>query len=241
VTVLKSRQVATVGSDLDVRMAHAKAIAAAKAAIPQHYQNNPGAVLLAQEWAAARGVDLLTTMQTVAFISGKPVIDATMQRALAVRAGYEVSVVDVSDKAATVIVGKGDKELGRTTFTMQDAAAAGLTGKDNWKKNPKAMLVARATSQAMRWFAPDVMVGVYDLDEVESDAVTVLAPEPTDLVEDVVDAEVVEPDVRSVVAGLDEDTAADLKEWWKAQGFPGIDELDAEQTQAVLDWVARRG
>ena len=179
-TVLKSRQVAKVDHDaqaLEVRMNHARAVASAKDAIPKHYQNNPGAVLLAQEWAAARGVDLLTTMQTVAFIGGKPVIDATMQRALAVRAGYEVQVVEVTGSAATVIVSKGDRELGRTTFTMDDAKAAALVGKDNWKKNPKAMLVARATSQAMRWYAPDVMVGMLIEDEVD-DPVEVLSSEP---------------------------------------------------------------
>jgi hypothetical protein len=246
VTVLKSRQVAKVdhgGADLEVRLRYANAILGAKEMVPQQYRN-AGAIMLAQEWSHARDVDLLTTLQNVDIIQGKLVPSATLLRALAVRAGYEVIVKDVSPQAATVVVSKGGTELGRTTFTIDDAKSAGLLGKDNWKKHPQAMLVARATSQAMRWYAADVMVGVYDLDEVESDAVAVLEdppePEARDGSGDIVDAEIV-TDVRSVVAGLDEDTAADLKEWWKAQGFPAIDELDAEQSQAILDWIARRG
>lgn len=251
-TVLKSRQVAKVdhgGGDLEVRLRYANAILQAKEMVPNQYRN-AGAILLAQEWATARDVDLLTTLQNVDVIQGKLVPNATLLRALAVRAGYEVIVQDVTPQSATVVVSKAGSELGRTTFTMDDAKAAGLLGKDNWKKHPQAMLVARATSQAMRWFAADVMVGVFVEDELD-DPVTVLAPEPEagdgsgEPVEaEVVDAEVVDPamtQVRSMVEALDEATAADLKAWWKAQGFPAIDDLSNVEAAQVCDWIERRG
>ena len=252
-TVLKSRQVAKAdhgGGELEVRLRYANAIMAAKDMVPGQYRN-VGAILLAQEWANARDVDLLTTLQNVDVIQGKLVPNATLLRALAVRAGYEVTVADVSAEAATVIVGKGDRELGRTTFTMADAKAAGLTGKDNWKKHPQAMLVARATSQAMRWYAADVMVGMLIEDEVD-DPVEVLSSEPEagegsgDDVSDAVivptpeDAPEVIERMQAAVASLDEQTAADLKAWWKAQDIPAIGEVDGVQAQAVLDWIERR-
>lgn len=200
-TVLRSRRtqaVAPIAPDaaaLDVRMKHAQAIAAAKQALPPSYANNPGAILLAQEWAQTRGVDLLTTIQSVSFISGRPVIDATMQRALAMRAGYEIAI-EVTDTSATCTLTRDGKPVGSSTYTVDDAKTAGLLGKDNWKKNPKAMLVARATAQTMRWHAPDVMVGVFTEDELE-DPVDMLTPQPHVEVEgqqslDVVDAEIVE-------------------------------------------------
>ena len=154
-------------AQLDVAMRRAQAVAAAGDAIPRSYRGKPGAVLLADEWARARGLDLLTALQTVAFIDGKPVIDATMQRALAKRAGYVAKVVAASVTEATVEVWEGDEKLGTATYTIEEAKSAGLLGKNNWKQNPKSMLVARATTQAIRWHAPDVMTGVFTEEEID--------------------------------------------------------------------------
>lgn len=261
--VLRSRRSTAVAvtepdaAALEVRMKHANAIAAAKSAIPATYQNNPGAVMLAQEWATARGVDLLTTMQTVAFISGKPVIDATMQRALAMRAGYEVEI-GVTDKSATCTLSRDGKPCGSSTYTVEDAKTAGLAGKDNWKKNPKAMLVARATSQTMRWHAPDVMVGVFTEDEVD-DPVDTLNPVPVVEVEgqqtlgDVVDAEIVEgggaESVESSPAALTDAPKmeiADLTEaTWNALVSAGADLSDDQRADldawlGVMKWSIKR-
>ena len=221
-TVLRSRRtqaIAPITPDaaaLDVRMKHAQAIAAAKQALPPSYANNPGAILLAQEWAQTRGVDLLTTIQSVSFISGRPVIDATMQRALAMRAGYDISI-EVDDSSATCTLTRDGKPAGSSTYTIDDAKTAGLVGKDNWKKNPKAMLVARATAQTMRWHAPDVMVGVFTEDELE-DPVDTLTPQVDgqQSLDDVVDAEIVEGGTTSTagtaeaVGSVEEPTDAPL-------------------------------
>lgn len=264
--VLRSRRSTAVATtpnaaELEVRMSHANAIASAKDAIPTAYKNNPGAVLLAQEWATNRGVDLLTTLQTVAFIGGKPVIDATMQRALAMRAGYDVAL-EVGDNSATCTVSRDGKAVGSSTYTMDDAKTAGLTGKDNWKKNPKAMLVARATAQTMRWHAPDVMVGVFTEDEIDEPLEVLATPEPQVEVEgqmSIVDAEIVEvgaepvesspdlpctPETWAKVAALKAlppTTASDLKAWIDAKGWTftkaGLTEAQALQ---VVEWAERR-
>jgi hypothetical protein len=136
---------------------------------------------LTVSFAEQRGLDLLTCTQGVNFVRGRPVIDATLQRALAKRAGYRVRVTVATTTSATVEVSEGDELLGTATYTLDDARAAGLAEKDNWKQNPKAMLVARATTQAMRWFAPDVMTGLLVEDEADdTDAVAVLAPPTVD-------------------------------------------------------------
>jgi len=198
-------------ASLDVAIRHAKAIASAGEALPRAYRNQPGAVLLAREWANARGVDILTAIQTVSFVDGKPVIDATMQRALAQRAGYRVRV-EPGDTSATAIVERDGEEIGCATYTLDDAKTAGLAQKKNWQQNPKNMLVARATTQALRWHAPDVMVGVFsEDDDVETDHVatlSVVADEPASVTAEtpntvdtnVVEAEVV-PDTPSAPAG----------------------------------------
>lgn len=196
VAVAPNPRAAEADAQLDVVMRRAQTVARAGDAVPKGYRNNPGAVLLANEWAMARNLDLLTALQSVAFIDGKPVVDATMQRALAKQAGYRVLVKQASAQSATVEVHEGGELLGSATYDIEEARAAGLTSKNNWKQHPKAMLVARATTQAMRWFAPDVMVGVFTDDEVDTDPVEVLTEQPAEVVEVVAEApEVVEAEV----------------------------------------------
>jgi hypothetical protein len=225
---------------LEVELRRAQAIARAKDALPRSYRENPGAVLLADQWARSRGIDTLTAIQTVSFVDGRPVVDATMQRALAEKAGYEIRLADLSDQAATVIVLRGGVELGRETFTIEEAKRQGLTGKQNWQKTPKNMLVARATTNAIRFFAPSVLVGLSADDDV-TDPTEVLAapaqidgpgdpapppapdPRPVTPVDtdtgEIIDAEIVEAvDEPEQAAMLDGITVADLKAAQKAAG-----------------------
>jgi len=69
------------------------------------------------------------------------------------------------------------------TFTMADAKAAELTGKAMWKKYPRNMLAARAKTALARDVYPDLLMGLYDPDELGSDApvgpVTVVTQTPT--------------------------------------------------------------
>lgn len=179
-------------SEMEVMIDYASTISDAAACLPDGYRKQPGAVLLAREWANAHGVDLLTAIQTVAFVKGKPVVDAAMQRALAKRAGYRLAITMEND-SATVTVSDSTGVLGQVTYTMADANAAGLAGKDNWKKHPREMLVAAASRLALRWHAPDVLLGVWDEDEIDDQggaAVAPLAPAP-EAPADVVDAEIV--------------------------------------------------
>ena len=181
-------------SELGDIVAYAQMIADARDALPQSYRKNPGAVVLAKGWADARGLDLLTVLQNVAFVNGRPVVDATMQRALAENAGYRVIVEEATAEAATVkVIDANGQVLGSTTYTIAEARTAGLTGKDNWKRHPAEMLVARATTRALRWHAPSVLLGVTDRDEIDDDGrVSVelaappqfeAAPEPDEIIE----------------------------------------------------------
>jgi hypothetical protein len=61
-----------------------------------------------------------------------------------------------------------------------DAKAAGLAGKDVWKQYPRNMLFARALTNGMRWFTPDLLRCAdgysegdadFDVDEVISETV----------------------------------------------------------------------
>ncbi len=232
-------------AELDVELRRAQAIAAARNALPATYANNPGAVLVVDQWARQRGIDTLTAMQNVSFISGRPVVDATFQRAMATRAGYDVKVVQVSDESATVEVHRNGEKLGAVTWTMADAQRAKLAGKDNWKNHPKNMLVARATTDALRWHAPEILLGVWLEDEVESDPVSVLravpepmaesAPPPAEVTIDIIEDAVLvddEPEVRTIDTGW---TVENLKVALKSAGLTQAQALMASHKPTLVE------
>ena len=183
---------------LDVEMAKANAIAKAGDLLPRTYRANPGAVLLAMDWADRVGLSVMDAIHGVAWVQGKPVIDATLLRALAIKAGYRVLVTEASRTTATakVVLTTTGETLGTVTYTIEDAKTAGLAGKDTWKRNPEDMLVARATSRAVRRYCSDALVGggltedeVESLDVAEVDQVQPAAVIEAEVIED---AEIVE-------------------------------------------------
>ena len=231
---------AAASASLDVEFRKAQALAKAGELLPRSYRNNPGAIILIQQWANARGIDTVTAIQTVSFIDGRPVVDATMQRAMAEREGVRVKVTEATRESATVEVYRDGELMGATTYTMEDARSAGLDGKQNWKKNPVDMLVARATTRGIRWHAPSVMLGTYTEDEAEQfDTTTVLAQEtadaPAELApdatpEDIVDAEVVDaPEVVDPEQSADPITEPELKQLIRLAGKSQRDTIEHAQ------------
>lgn len=83
-----------------------------------------------------------------------------------------------SDLTASITIWrKGAEREDRTTmdFSFQEARAAGLLGKDTYKKWPKDMLVARAIVRGIRAVLPDALLGLYSEEEmkfVDNDAVS---------------------------------------------------------------------
>ena len=207
------------GADLEGQFRIATAIANATEAVPRSYRKQPGAVLLALAWSQQHELDILTTIQNVAFIDGKAVVDATMQRALAKRAGYEVRMMVEADRV-TVAIYQGGTELGDATYSMADAKEAGLDQKNNWKKNREDMLVARATTRAIRRFAPDVLLGMLSTDEVD---------EPVANVVDLVHPTAVHPSIEvPKPEPVPEVVDVPLPEPWMAEWYDDTDHLAVE-------------
>ncbi len=156
---------------------------------------------------AAREIGLgpFAGMVGVNIIQGKPAFSANIMAACVKKSGrYNYRVTLMTDaKCSIVFSEKIDGkwvEIGTSDFTIEEARKAGTKNLD---KFPRNMLFARAMSNGVRWFTPDVMNGsvVYTPEELgaETDqegnvvAVKVVerAPKPTPN-EEVVDGEVVE-------------------------------------------------
>lgn len=232
--VLKARSAAqaepmSVGRDtLDVRMQTAVAIAKAGDMLPRAYRGQPGAILLAIDWAERHDLAVMDAIHGVAWVQGRPVVDSTLQRAMARNAGYDVRVTEASDTKATVrVLINGSTVVGTASYTIEEARAAGLTSKDNWKRHTTDMLVARATTRAIKWFCAEALIGGAlspdEVDDLTDDPVTVLtataevvppAPAPPPVVSDPTPApEAVDDDVEDAeLVDVDEDRPATAAE-----------------------------
>lgn len=115
------------------------------------------------------GFGAFASMTGVAVIQGKPVVGANLTAAAIKQTGkYNYRVKTHTDQVCEIEFIEGGQSVGISKFTMEDAKAAGLTNKDNWKKYPRNMLFARAISNGQKWYAPDVYNGVtvYTPDEL---------------------------------------------------------------------------
>ncbi len=199
--------------NLPDRIRYSEALAAAPL-LPPAYRKQPANILLAQEYAAALDLPVMTVIQTVHIIDGKPTASAQLIGALVRRAGHRLRVVGDATHAVAEIVRCDDPEFSfRAEWTLDRARAAGIAGKGTWKAHPGAMLKARAITEVARDACPEALFGVaYTPEEmgapVDTDGVPLtLAPAP-------VPAE--QPD------------AGDAAEWEAAvDGAGSVDELRA--------------
>jgi len=93
---------------------------------------------------------------------------------------YDYRVKALNNTECTLEYFQDGEAIGVSSFTMDDAKSAGISGKDNWKKYPRNMLFARAMSNGVRLYCPDVFRGnaVYTEGEIDADEWHVVEPEP---------------------------------------------------------------
>jgi len=132
-------------------------------------RNEFGAFAVVQ-YGAELGIGPMVSLQNINIITGKPAANGQTMLALAMARGVTFTVTVETATECTIIFRRGGIEY-TATYTMEDAKAAQLTGKDNWKKHPKDMLYWRAVSKGVRRIAPDAVMGLYTPDELTEGAV----------------------------------------------------------------------
>lgn len=106
------------------------------------------------------GFGPMASMQAVQMIQGKPTFSANALAALVKRHPlYNYRAVEHTEAVCRLQFYEGGEPSGVSEFSIEDAQRAGIAGGQSWKKYPKAMLFARALSQGVRWYAPDVTAG----------------------------------------------------------------------------------
>ena len=115
------------------------------------------------------GLTAMQSLRSIHIIEGKPTLSADLMIALVRRSPvceYLVLVEGTAKVATYEAKRKDSPKPTRMSFTIEDAERAGLLGKDNWRRFAPAMLRARCGSAICRAEFSDVMLGVYDPDEI---------------------------------------------------------------------------
>lgn len=140
--------------------------------VPQSMRNKPAAVLACMMYGAELGLGPMQSLNSIQSIQGSVGLKPEGMRAMVTQLGHRIWPEDYStDKVTLCGWRKGDPAdaVVKVTWTTADARQAGLEGGANWKKYPRAMLLARATSELCRLHFADVIGGLsYTPDEIES-------------------------------------------------------------------------
>lgn len=120
------------------------------------------------------GIDPLESISQIYVVDNKPSMSAQMMVALANRSGVLSSLkipdteeVRAANMAKVIAIRKDrpdDQYIG--TFTLDEARAANLVGKNNWKNYAPQMLINRAVSIVLRRACPEVLSGMYMVEEL---------------------------------------------------------------------------
>ena len=129
--------------------------------IPAALRGKPAAIAAAMLYGREIGLEPMQALQSIDVIEGRPAISAEMARALALSAGHEIHVEE-STTQRCVVRGRraGTRDWTTITWTMDDAKRAGLDGRQNWRKHPRRMLQARATSELAHLLFADAVGGM---------------------------------------------------------------------------------
>lgn len=128
--------------------------------VPKTLRGRPDAALAVMVYGHELKLQPMTSLREVFIIEGTPTCSAKLMRALIFRAGHKL---EWRAQSRTKVVLYGERCDGRgsgeVTWEIEDAKDAGLLGKDVWKRYPRAMLKARATSELARDIFPDCTIG----------------------------------------------------------------------------------
>jgi hypothetical protein len=136
--------------------------------VPKDFKGKPGNCLVAIQWGMEIGLKPLQAMQNIAVINGRPSLWGDAVIAL-VRSSpvCELVIETQTETMATCRVKRRGEPEQERTFSMAEAKAAGLIGKQGpWTQYPKRMMQMRARAFAMRDVFPDVLKGLPVAEEV---------------------------------------------------------------------------
>lgn len=129
-------------------------------------------------------------LSAISVINDTPALSALALRAVLQNHGHDIWVLPESNASRAIVRARraGSDEVQESTWTIERARA--LLGnavmnneRSNWKRQPAAMLIARATAEAARWVAADAILGIplvaeELMDQLDGDGQLAIEPPP---------------------------------------------------------------
>lgn len=185
-------------SGLDQALTLAKVLHAG-GLLPRSF-TKPESVVTAIILGRELGMTAMQSIRGIHVIEGKPTLSADTMVALVKRSPVceYFQLLESTNEIATYETKRRDDPKPTTmSYTKTDATAAGKWGSGTWKAHPSAMLRARASSALARAVYQDLVMGIYDPDE--------LAPvEPQQRAERYSEPQAVEAEIVTESAGISE-------------------------------------
>lgn len=197
--------------------------------VPGSLRGKPAEITAAILAGLELGLQPMATLRSMDVIQGTPALRAHAMRGLVQSRGHDIELLE-STPQRCVMRGrrKGSDAWQTVTWTIERAAQLGLTSKDQWKKQPGTMLIARATGELCRLIASDVLYAMpYASEELvttASDAAVVVQTPRVTLEE---------------ITGVGADTNTDEHDVWAGVEYP--DAVEDETQGAAWPAVAQPG
>lgn len=216
----------------DAQQAHRVAQSLAKTSfVPQSLRGRPDDITAAILAGQELGLQPMASLRAMDVIQGTPALRAHAMRGLVQSHGHSVQLVESSDTRC-VMRGrrKGETDWQTVTWTIQRAQRLGLTTRDQWRKQPQTMLVARATAEICRLIAADVLYAApYAAEELDGTGIPApsVTAEPVTAEEilgdgDTDDEPVGEPDEHGDEPPVDPDAEAAEQYAAEVDGWPPV-------------------
>lgn len=247
----QATEVATFGQVIQTYVALAGQIAKTEF-VPESYRNRPEAILACFLKGRELGLDPFQSLESIDVIKGRPGLKPEAMRGLVQAAGHRIWPDTYTDTKVTMCGARKDdpERVESVTWTLDDAKRAELTSNATWKKYPRAMLTARATSELCRLMFSDVIKGLsYTPEEVESFVIDT----PSRTVSSLPDPPAVEAEtvgvlpnlatdaerdaVNARLATLDTEMTDEAKRLWKAEvgpPFKSVERFTGEHAAKAL-------
>ncbi|GGN39759.1 hypothetical protein FHR83_006645 [Actinoplanes campanulatus] len=145
--------------------------------VPASLRGKPADVTAAILAGQELGLQPMATLRSMDVIQGTPALRAHAQRGLVQSHGHKVWIEKGASKERVVMWGQRREADGtygepqQSVWDIDRAKELGLTGKEQWKKQPQTMLTARATGEICRLVASDVLHAMpYNSEELSDGA-----------------------------------------------------------------------
>lgn len=136
--------------------------------LPPHVKSVEQAIAIAAK-GREMGFEPFQALEAIVPIQGRYTVGPEALLSLAYRRvpGFVCRVKESTAEKCVVELGRNGVVSFTSTYTKEDAQKAGLWDKDNWRKNPVAMMRWRAMGAGLKIVCPDLRCGVPTADEAE--------------------------------------------------------------------------